>query len=61
MDAEKVSAADYQRNLDAELMNISNFSGDRVNASGLNAKSLSAGQGFAGELEQNALEGKHAG
>ena len=54
--AKEISAADDDGNLDAQGVNVRQFSGDFVDAQGIDAETLVRGQGLAGELEQDALE-----
>jgi hypothetical protein len=54
---EKVPASDDDGDLHAERLHVGQFTGDFVNARGLNAEALVCSQGFPGELEQNSIEG----
>ena len=54
--AKEISAADHNRDVDTEGVNVRQFGGNFMNAEGVDAEALVRGQGLAGELEQNALE-----
>jgi hypothetical protein len=54
--AKKISAAYDDRDLDSKGVNFGEFSGDFVNAGGIDSEALLGGKGLAGELQQNAFE-----
>src|SRR5690349_7986821 len=54
--AEKISTADDDGNLYAERVDILDLGGNFVNADGIDTETLVRGQGFAGQLQKNALK-----
>lgn len=49
--AEKIAAADYDRDLHAQFVNVRQLGGDLVDASGIDTKALMGSQSFSGKLE----------
>ena len=54
--AKEIAAAHHDGDLDAEIVDVGEFRGDFVDASGIDAETLAGGQSFAGDFEQNAFE-----
>ena len=58
--AEDVAAADDDGGLDAAALDVGDLAGDLVGDGRVDAEFLLAHQGFAGQLQENALIGGHA-
>jgi len=54
--AEEVTAAYYDGELNSELIDFAELSGNLVNPLGIDAKALSGRKGLAGELKKDSLE-----
>ena len=59
--AEDVAAADDDGGLDAPALDVRDLAGDLVGDGRVDAEFLLAHQGFAGQLEENALISGHGG